>query len=61
MMKRLTTDDKKPIWVNLSLVLTMEKQNTPDHMPGTELVLVGGGSVRVFETPETLVSLANQT
>ncbi|QDM29379.1 hypothetical protein FNL56_27170 [Tardiphaga sp. vice304] len=59
MLEKLTTNQKKSVWINLDMIVRMESINVQDGYPSTQLFLFVGGSVDVFESPEEIAILAN--
>ena len=59
MLRKLTTDPKRPIWINLDMIVKIEKIEVQDGYPSTQIRMFVGGSADVYESPEEIAALAN--
>lgn len=59
MIEQLTMINKKPVWVNLDYLVRMEEMEVEKGYPATRLVLMGGDTVEVYESPQEIAVLAN--
>jgi hypothetical protein len=60
MIQRLTTNDKRPIWINTDHIVKMEVFPVQDGFPATQLSLTRGGTENVFESPDDIMKFVNR-
>jgi hypothetical protein len=58
MILKLTTSQKAEVWVNLDQIMQMTTISVQDGYPSTEIIMVNGAAVNVYEKP---VDIANWT
>ena len=59
MLQKLTGYQKKPVWINIDMIVKMETIGVQDDYPATQLSMIVGGIVNVFESPEEIAALTN--
>lgn len=60
MIQRLTTHNKKSVWINTDHIVRMEVFDRPPHMPAVALFLTSG-SVDVYEHPDDIIKFVNKS